>query len=65
MKGFITIDGVSLTVAGVGKTYFEVALIPHTAERTTLGALRVGRGGEPRGRHGREVRGAFAAQVVT
>ena len=33
MKGFITIDGVSLTVAGVGKTYFEVALIPHTAER--------------------------------
>ena len=42
MKGFITIDGVSLTVAGVGKTYFEVALIPHTAERTTLGTLRVG-----------------------
>jgi riboflavin synthase len=42
MKGFITIDGVSLTVAGLGKTYFEVALIPHTAERTTLGALRVG-----------------------
>jgi riboflavin synthase len=42
MKGFITVDGVSLTVAGVGKTYFEVALIPHTAERTTLGALRVG-----------------------
>lgn len=44
MKGFITIDGVSLTVAALGKTYFEVALIPHTAERTTLGALR---GGEP------------------
>jgi riboflavin synthase len=42
MKGFITIDGVSLTVAGLGKTYFEVALIPHTSERTTLGALRVG-----------------------
>jgi riboflavin synthase len=42
MKGFITIDGVSLTVAGVGKTFFEVALIPHTAERTTLGTLRVG-----------------------
>ena len=44
MKGFVTVDGVSLTVAGIGKTYFEVALIPHTAERTTLGALR---GGEP------------------
>ena len=42
MKGFITIDGVSLTIAGLGKTYFEVALIPHTAERTTLGALGVG-----------------------
>jgi riboflavin synthase len=42
MKGFITIDGVSLTVASVGKTYFDVALIPHTAERTTLGALGVG-----------------------
>jgi riboflavin synthase len=42
LKGFITVDGVSLTVAGLGKTYFEVALIPHTAERTTLGSLRVG-----------------------
>jgi riboflavin synthase len=42
MKGFITIDGVSLTVAALGKTYFEIALIPHTAERTTLGELRVG-----------------------
>ncbi len=42
MKGFFTIDGVSLTVASVGKTYFEVALIPHTAERTTLGAVGAG-----------------------
>jgi riboflavin synthase len=42
MKGFITVDGVSLTVAALGKTYFEIALIPHTAERTTLGELRVG-----------------------
>ena len=42
MKGFITVDGVSLTIAGMGKTYFEIALIPHTSERTTLGALRVG-----------------------
>ena len=40
-KGFITIDGVSLTVARLGKTFFEIALIPHSAERTTLGALRV------------------------
>ena len=40
MKGFITLDGVSLTVAHLGKTFFEIALIPHTAQRTTLGALR-------------------------
>jgi len=42
MKGFVTLDGVSLTIAGLGKTFFEVALIPHTAERTTLGALAPG-----------------------
>lgn len=42
MKGFITVDGVSLTIAGLGKTFFEIALIPHTAEHTTLGALGVG-----------------------
>jgi riboflavin synthase len=42
MKGFITLDGVSLTVARLGKTFFEIALIPHTAERTTLGSLRAG-----------------------
>ena len=41
-KGFITVDGISLTIASLGKTFFEVALIPHTAERTTLGALRPG-----------------------
>jgi riboflavin synthase len=41
-KGFITLDGVSLTIARVGKTFFEIAVIPHTAERTTLGWLRVG-----------------------
>src|SRR5919204_4660878 len=42
MKGFITIDGVSLTIARLGRTFFEIALIPHTAEHTTLGALRPG-----------------------
>jgi riboflavin synthase len=42
MKGFITIDGVSLTIAALGKTFFEIALIPHSAERTTLGALAAG-----------------------
>ena len=42
MKGFVTLDGVSLTIAGLGKTFFEIALIPNTAERTTLGALAPG-----------------------
>lgn len=41
-KGFITVDGLSLTIAGLGKTYFEIALAPQANERTTLGALRVG-----------------------
>lgn len=39
-KGFIAIDGVSLTVAGLSERAFEIALIPHTASRTTLGSLR-------------------------
>ena len=36
-KGSIAVDGVSLTVAGVGDKAFEFALIPHTATVTTLG----------------------------
>lgn len=36
-KGSITVDGVSLTVAGLGEDWFEVALIPHTLAVTTLG----------------------------
>ena len=36
-KGSITVDGVSLTVAGVDDKSFEFALIPHTATVTTLG----------------------------
>ncbi len=41
-KGFVALDGVSLTVAGLGGGEFEIALIPHTASVTTLGALREG-----------------------
>ncbi|MGA7570052.1 MAG: riboflavin synthase [Candidatus Aquilonibacter sp.] len=37
-KAFIAIDGVSLTVAAVGDEWFEIALIPETLERTTLGS---------------------------
>jgi riboflavin synthase len=41
-KGSITVDGVSLTIAGLRDSAFEVALIPHTLEVTTLGALERG-----------------------
>jgi riboflavin synthase len=41
-KAFIAIDGVSLTVAGVNERWFEIALIPETLARTTLGARPAG-----------------------
>lgn len=36
-KGFIAVDGVSLTIAAADDNAFEVALIPETLARTTLG----------------------------
>jgi riboflavin synthase len=39
-KGSIAVQGTSLTVAAVDETGFEVALIPHTLQATTLGELR-------------------------
>jgi riboflavin synthase len=41
-KGSIAVDGVSLTVAGVGPGWFAVALVPHTLEVTTLGGRHPG-----------------------
>jgi len=41
-KGSVAVDGVSLTVVGVETRGFDVALIPHTLEATTLGRRRVG-----------------------
>lgn len=41
-KGSITVDGVSLTVAAVDATGFEVALVPHTLAVTTLSGLGPG-----------------------
>jgi riboflavin synthase len=41
-KGSVTVDGVSLTVASVDEDRFSVAVIPHTAEVTTLGRRRPG-----------------------
>jgi riboflavin synthase len=43
-KGSICIDGVSLTVNQVTGQRFEVNIIPHTREVTTLGDLKVGAG---------------------
>ena len=47
-KGSVTLDGVSLTVNEVreaegGATHFSVNIIPHTAEKTTLGNIAAGR----------------------
>ncbi len=41
-KGSIAVDGVSLTVARAHRDRFEVALIPETLARTTLGAAAPG-----------------------
>lgn len=45
-KGSITVDGISLTVSGLGRDetgdWFEVSLIPTTLALTTLGAAPVG-----------------------
>ena len=41
-KGSITVDGISLTVSGIHADAFEVALIPHTKQVTTLGTKRNG-----------------------
>jgi riboflavin synthase len=43
-KGSIAVNGVSLTIAALDGATFEVALVPHTLEATTLG--RVGPGDE-------------------
>ena len=36
MKGSVAIDGTSLTVSGLGDTFLEVNLIPHTLAATSL-----------------------------
>ena len=41
-KGFVAVDGASLTVAAVGRGTFSVALIPTTLEVTTLGRAKKG-----------------------
>lgn len=41
-KGSIAVDGISLTVASAGRDRFEIALIPETLARTTLGDAATG-----------------------
>jgi riboflavin synthase len=41
-KGSLALDGVSLTVSGLGEGWAEVSLIPETLERTTLGGAAEG-----------------------
>jgi riboflavin synthase len=41
-KGSITVDGVALTITALRNDAFEVALVPHTLEITTLGSLAPG-----------------------
>jgi riboflavin synthase len=41
-KGSICVDGVSLTVNGISAETFDVNIIPHTLERTTLGRVIAG-----------------------
>jgi riboflavin synthase len=41
-KGSVALNGVSLTIAGLGDTWVEVSLIPETLERTNLGSMAPG-----------------------
>ena len=41
-KGSICVNGVSLTTNSIEKDNFAMNIIPHTLEKTTLGALNVG-----------------------
>lgn len=54
-KGWVAVDGASLTVAALHPDAFSVALIPTTLELTTLGdarpGTRVNLEGDPLGRH--------------
>ena len=43
-KGSIAVDGVSLTIAGLHAGTFDVMLVPHTWDHTTLRTLRAGDG---------------------
>jgi len=41
-KGSVCVDGVSLTINAVSASTFDLNIIPHTAETTTIGGYQVG-----------------------
>ena len=41
-KGSVAVDGISLTVSGLGENFLEVSIISHTLENTTLGNKQTG-----------------------
>jgi riboflavin synthase len=41
-KGSVAVDGISLTVAGVGRNWFRIWIIPHTRQVTDLQLCRAG-----------------------
>ncbi len=43
LRGSVALDGVSLTISGLGDDWLEVSLIPETLERTNLGEAGPGR----------------------
>jgi riboflavin synthase len=43
-KGSVAVEGISLTIANLGKDYFEIAIIPKTWEVTNLSHLKPGDG---------------------
>ena len=41
-KGFVAVDGISLTVVKIGASSFTLAVIPYTLDNTNLASLSVG-----------------------
>jgi riboflavin synthase len=68
-KGYIAVDGVSLTVASVSAGRFSIALIPETERRTTLGTkgpgARVNLEADPVARYAIAALGAYAPNGAT
>ena len=41
-KGYVAVDGASLTVVGVGEDWFTVTLVPHTQQSVVMGRAKPG-----------------------